>query len=449
MAEKGESSAAATGEETELKKELQRVVKTILEEDDHGIEVTMEAIRILSCLADLKLKKSVGLGMDEKFKCPLSNEIMADPVILSSGQTYDRPHIQKWLNEGNLTCPKSKQVLVHSTLTPNCLVRELISQWCKDRGIAPPKVYQDNDGDMTTLLDRKCLNSLLEKMSSSPSDQKVAAKELRRLTKTIPSYREAFCELTDAISILLSPLSKSETTIEWEPELQEDLVTTVLNISIPENNKELVAQNPVVLPVLIESMKYGTVETRRNAAAALFTLSALDANKVLIRNSHAFLPLLELVRGGHPLAMKDAASAIFNLSFNTENKAEFINLGAVKVIVDKIKDGILVDELLGILALLSTDDRAIDQLENLESLHSILQIIRDSSNERTKENCVAILYNVCRNNRTMLMFLRGEDIKKHTLTELAETGTTRARRKASGILNKINRAFPPTDTDTP
>ncbi|XP_022746481.1 U-box domain-containing protein 9-like [Durio zibethinus] len=450
MAEK-EESAVAEGE-TELKKELQRVVKRILEEDDYGIEITIEAIRILSRLEEVKLKKHVGLGMDdtglpEKFKCPLSGEIMGDPVVLGSGQTYDRPRILKWLNEGNQTCPLSKQVLSHTILTPNCLVRELISHWCKERGVALPKVYQDIDGDMITEVDRSYLNSLLEKMSSSLSDQKEAAKELRRLTKTSPSYREVFCEFTNAISRLLSPLSESESKIESDPDLQEDLITTVLNLSIHGDNKKLVAENPVVIPLLIESMKFGTIETRRNAAAALFTLSALDSNKFIIGNSGALLPLLELLRIGHPLAVKDAASAIFNLCIVSENKAKFTEIGAVKVILQKIKDGILVDELLGILALLSTHHNAIDELGDLDTLHFLLQNIRDSSSERTKENCVAILYNVCSNNLTLLMVIRREEIEKHALAELADTGTTRARRKASGIIGKIHKAFPTTNTD--
>ncbi|XVF06501.1 hypothetical protein REPUB_Repub06bG0053800 [Reevesia pubescens] len=447
-----EESAVATGEETELKKELQRVVKMILEEDNYGIEITIEALRILSCLAELKLKKPVCLGMEdtvlpEKFKCPLSGEIMGDPVVLCSGQcrvdfqTYDRPHIQKWLNEGNLTCPLSKQVLSHSILTPNCLVRELISHWCKERGIAVPKVHQDIDGETITEVDRIYLNSLLEKISSSLSDQKEAAKELRRLTKTTPSYRAVFCEFTNAISRLLGPLS-SESKVESDPDLQEDLITTVLNLSIHDNNKKLVAENPIVIPLLIESMKFGTIETRRNAAAALFTLSALDSNKYIIGNSGALVPLLELLREGHPLAMKDAASAIFNLCIVSENKAKFTEIGAMKVILQKIKGGVLVDELLGILALLSTHQNAIDKLGDLDTLRCLLRIIRDSSSECTKENCVVILYNVCSTDLTLLMLLRGEEIENHTLAELADTGTTRARRKASGIIAKIHKAFP-------
>lgn len=76
----------------ELKKELQRLVKTILDEDDYGMQATDEALRVLSCLKELRLKKSHSFGVDdcltvpEMFKCPMSGEIMADPVVLANGQ---------------------------------------------------------------------------------------------------------------------------------------------------------------------------------------------------------------------------------------------------------------------------------------------------------------------------------------------------------------------------
>ncbi|KAL4324697.1 hypothetical protein GQ457_11G006600 [Hibiscus cannabinus] len=448
IAEKEEPEAAGGGgggKETELKKELESLVKTMLEEDDYGIEKTVEAIRILNRLNELKLKKPIGLGLDdsilsEMFKCYLSGEIMGDPVVLASGQTYDRPYIENWLSEGNLTCPRSKQVLSHSILTPNCLVQELISCWCKGSVIAVPESHQDVGGETITKMDRILLNSLLGKMSSSRSDQKEAAKELRRLTKAKPSYRAVFCELPDAISRLLSPLS--ENRVELVPGLQEDLITTLLNLSIHDNNKKAVAENPVAVRLLIESMKFGTTETRKNAAAALFTLSALDSNKLIIGNSRAPEALLELLRGGHPLEMKDAASAILNLCMNDENKKQFIEIGAVEVILQKIKESILVDELLRILALLSTHVNAVEQLSEVDTVHCLLRIIRDSNSRRTKENCVAVLFAVCWSNKTMLKALWKEEMRKKTLAELADTGTRRARRKADGLIARMCKTFP-------
>ncbi|KAJ0076559.1 hypothetical protein Patl1_35784 [Pistacia atlantica] len=75
----------------ELKKELQRLLKTILDEDDYGMQVTDEALRVLSCLKEFHLKKSHSISADcldvpEVFRCPIPGEIVADPVVLANGQ---------------------------------------------------------------------------------------------------------------------------------------------------------------------------------------------------------------------------------------------------------------------------------------------------------------------------------------------------------------------------
>lgn len=353
-------------------------------------------------------------------------------------QTFDRPCIQRWLNEGNRTCPKTQQVLSHTILTPNHLVREMISLWCKEHGIELPKPIQDPDEDIVTDDSRSYFNSLLEKMSSSPSDQKEAAKELRLLTKRMPSFRALFGESTDAIPQLLYPLSPGRA--DTDPELQEDLITTVLNLSIHDNNKRVVAENPLAIPLLIDSLRTGTIETRRNAAAALFTLSALDNNKLIIGKSGAIQPLVELLEEGHPLAMKDVASAIFNLCIVLENKRRAVHAGAVRVVLRKIMERKLVDELLAILAMLSTHQVAIEEMGELGAIPCLLDIIRESTCERNKENCVAILYNICFNDRTKLRHIMEEENAYGALSRLAENGTSRAKRKASGILDRLNKA---------
>ncbi|GLU13737.1 hypothetical protein SLE2022_303520 [Rubroshorea leprosula] len=67
----------------------------------------------------------------EEFKCPLSSRLMYDPVVIASGQTFERMWIQKWFDEGNDTCPKTKIKLAHQSFTPNAAMRDLISKWCK------------------------------------------------------------------------------------------------------------------------------------------------------------------------------------------------------------------------------------------------------------------------------------------------------------------------------
>ncbi|XP_022727843.1 U-box domain-containing protein 9-like [Durio zibethinus] len=443
----------------ELKKELRRLVMTIVDDDDFSIHTIDQAKDTLCVLRELKfnkqsttttttssLKLHEALSCPEEFKCPLSKELMRDPVILASGQTYDRPFIQKWLNSGNRTCPRTQQVLSHTVLTPNHLIREMVLQWCKNQGIELPNPVQYGKEEGVTEAERDRFFSLLEKLSAALPEQKEAAKELRLVTKRMPSFRALFGESDDAIPQLLTPLSGSKSQSGVHPDLQQDLITTLLNLSIHDSNKKLVAETPMVIPILMEALRSGTIETRSNAAAALFTLSALDSNKALIGKSGALKPLIDLLDEGHPLAMKDVASAIFNLCIIHENKARAVRDGAVKVTLKKIMDGVLVDELLAILAMLSTHQRAVEEMGELEAVPCLLRIVRESTCERNKENCIAILHTVCLNDRTKWKALREEENTHGTISKLAQDGTSRAKRKANGILERLRRAVNITHT---
>ncbi|CAL0328192.1 unnamed protein product [Lupinus luteus] len=442
------------------KKELKRLVKSILDDDDFSIEIIDQAKEALCVIKDLKMRKSSSSSSSlclklqknvtcpDEFKCPLSKELMRDPVIVASGQTYDRPFIQKWLSAGNRTCPSTQHVLSHTVLTPNHLIRQMIEQWSKKQGIELSNNFSYGDEEGITEADRDHFLCLLKKMSSGISDQKAAAKELRLLTKKHPCFRLLFCDFVDAIPRLLKPICGhgSDSFSSIHPDLQEDVITILLNISIHDNNKKLVAETPMVIPILMKALRSGTTETRSNAAAALFTLSALDSNKELIGKSGALKPLIDLLEEGHPLAMKDVASAIFTLCVMQENKSRAVKDGAVRVIVRKIKDRLHIDELLAILALLSSHRRAIQDIGDLGAVPSLLSIIRESSCERNKENCVAILQTLCLYDRSKLKDIKEEENNHRTISELAQNGTSRAKRKASGILERLNRVVNITHT---
>lgn len=60
------------------------------------------------------------------FYCPVSMELMSDPVMVATGHSYDRTCIQKWLEQGNRTCPVTGLRLRHLELTPNIALRNAI-----------------------------------------------------------------------------------------------------------------------------------------------------------------------------------------------------------------------------------------------------------------------------------------------------------------------------------
>nr|ABN08449.1 U box [Medicago truncatula] len=54
---------------------------------------------------------------------------MRDPVILSSGHTYDRISIPECIDSGQHTCLESEQRLIHNALIPNYVLKSLVHQW--------------------------------------------------------------------------------------------------------------------------------------------------------------------------------------------------------------------------------------------------------------------------------------------------------------------------------
>ncbi|XP_075509163.1 E3 ubiquitin-protein ligase PUB23-like [Primulina tabacum] len=65
------------------------------------------------------------------FLCPITLDIMKDPVTVSTGITYDRDSIENWIfSLKKSTCPVTKQLLFDKELTPNITLRRLIQAWC-------------------------------------------------------------------------------------------------------------------------------------------------------------------------------------------------------------------------------------------------------------------------------------------------------------------------------
>ncbi|KAL1211958.1 U-box domain-containing protein 9 [Cardamine amara subsp. amara] len=452
-----DSDPTAIAKAKELKREMRKLLTKIEDEDDLGVQTIDQLQEVLSTLKEATMRniaKSSSLEMletvscPEEFRCPLSNELMRDPVVLASGQTYDKLFIQKWLSSGNRTCPKTQQVLPYTVLTPNLLIREMISKWCKKIGLETTNQYHPNlvnEEEAVTRSDREVFNSLLIKVSSSSlQDQKSAAKELRLLTRKGTEFRALFGESSDAITRLLNPLLHGSNPDE---NLQEDVVTTLLNISIhDDSNKKLVCENPNVIPLLIDALRRGTVATRSNAAAAIFTLSALDSNKVILGKSGILKPLIDLLDEGNPLAMKDVAAAIFTLCIAHENRSRAVRDGAVRVLGKKISNGLYVDELLAILAMLVTHWKAVEELGELGGISWLLKITRESECKRNKENAIVILHTICFSDRTKWKEIKEEENAHGTITKLARDGTARAQRKANGILDRLRKAMNLTHT---
>ncbi|CAA0829579.1 U-box domain-containing protein 9 [Striga hermonthica] len=438
----------------ELKKELGKLVDALVEEDegDHNLGIIDNAIRNLCALKGLKLANKDEEFVDfknvsfqeppQEFKCPISGTLMMDPFVLASGQTYEETFIRKWLENGNLKCPKSDERLPHTLLIPNHSIKKMITNWRNTRETNMPAVVSlivdDENHSSSANANRERLAELLKRLLSS-FDTK-AAKELRLLTSRFPLFRSIFGELKFAISCLFNQHLLERAY--FDPCLHEDLIAITLNIATHEPSKRKVIETgSLAVNFLILSMRNENFEIRRYAVAALSELSSLDSNKHILGKSGALGPLAEIVREGHPLVLKDALSTINALCTLTENKERAISEGAIIAIIEKLNvDRVLLDEMLGILALLSSHHRAIDQMDECGVIFRLFGLLGEGIiSESSEELCVAIVYAMCFGDRKKLRKISEVENAYEILCRVARNGTSRARRKASGILERLNR----------
>ncbi|KAJ9163456.1 hypothetical protein P3X46_023122 [Hevea brasiliensis] len=80
----------------------------------------------------------------ENFYCPLTKQIMDDPVIIESGVTYERNEIVKWFeefeNSEEIFCPITGQKLLRTVLRPNIAFKTMIEEWKERNDEAKIKV---------------------------------------------------------------------------------------------------------------------------------------------------------------------------------------------------------------------------------------------------------------------------------------------------------------------
>ncbi|KAI8567092.1 hypothetical protein RHMOL_Rhmol02G0094500 [Rhododendron molle] len=375
--------------------------------------------------------------------CPNTKQDL-DPVVVASGQTYNCPSIEECFRQGHKTRPKTKQELSNSLLTPNNLLKNIIDSVLDNKAVSTLLEPLDVPGNACLNLDlqpdiittvcnilisnllKNIIDSLLDKMmSSSLSDQKSSAKNLRQLTKQYAPFRDLFGN--EAVSKLLKPLDVPGNAC-LDLDLQLDIITTVFNISLPQGNKKVVAENPRVIPLLINALRTGTSQTKSNAAAALFNLSELDSNRTLIHVSGALGPLIRLVGEGNSETMTDVCAAMSMLcrdGANTDaHREKAVSDGAVRVILRKVKDGDFLDLLLPVLATFSSLPSAAEEMGKMGAVACLLKIMmeRGDKDSNAVKYCAAILFDI-------YSFYKQEEAANGIISSVALRGTQKGRKK--------------------
>lgn len=368
--------------------------------------------------------------------CPLSLNLMEDPVIVASGRTYERAYIRKWLEMGLTVCPITRQVLVHTSMIPNYTCRALISNWCETKKVELSHVMNSINEPFDLLCpsgglskrDGEVSNSIENLKSDSVENQRKATAKLLVFANKNMEKRKIIADY-GGIRLLVNLLHSID------PEVQENSVTTLLYLAVDHDNKTAIANSDAIGP-LIHVLRTGTSEAQESSAATLFCLSVIHENKARIGRWGAIGPLVQLLKNGTPRGRNNAVIALFNLSIAHDNRARIVQAGGVELLVDLINPAVdMVDKAVGALESLSRIPEGRDAISKAGGIPLLVEVVELGS-ARAKENAASTLLRLCVNNsRSCRMVL--EEGCEPPLVAMALSGTPRAREKAVALLHHL------------
>ncbi|XP_009600234.1 U-box domain-containing protein 21-like [Nicotiana tomentosiformis] len=291
------------------------------------------------------------LMIPSHFKCPISLDLMKDPVTLSTGITYDRESIETWIEGGNQTCPITKQVLKYLEPIPNHTMRKMIQQWCvenKDHGverIPTPRI------PVTSSEATEILREIESCCSFEQHDSKYSCRELVLKVKIMikESARNRRCFVTNGAGKILSStlLGFSEKLSVHDVETMDEILSA-LTILLPlDGESKSILGSKSSLNCLVWFLKCGSLSSRRNSVLLLKEIMRIDEKwrvEELLKNDGVLEALVKLVKEPIcPTTTKASLLTIYHMvnsshSINEKAKAKFADLGLVELLVETLVD---------------------------------------------------------------------------------------------------------------
>ncbi|KAG1331093.1 U-box domain-containing protein 25 [Cocos nucifera] len=275
-----------------------------------------------------------GVTVPYHFRCPISLELMRDPVTVCTGQTYDRPSIESWVATGNTTCPVTRTPLTDFTLIPNHTLRRLIQEWCvahRSLGVERiPTPKQPADPSLVQLL-------VSQASAGEPGTRAAALRRLRSLARESDKNR-AVISTHETRSALIEIAFEDP-----DPDLGLEAMGVLAMCSLTEGESAEVAGRPERLRRLVEVMReHPAMEARISAAAVLEAVAAgarsAEARAAVGATEGVMEGLVGLLeeKGSSARAVRAGIRGLFSLCLAKENRGRAVAAGAAAAVVGRI-----------------------------------------------------------------------------------------------------------------
>ncbi|CAN7080934.1 unnamed protein product [Brassica oleracea var. botrytis] len=286
------------------------------------------------------------------FLCPISLDIMKDPVIVSTGITYDRDSIEKWLFTGkNNSCPVTKQVITETDLTPNHTLRRLIQSWCTLNAsygierIATPK----------PLISKSEIEKLIKDSSASYQNQVKCLKRLRQIVSENPTNKRCLeaAEIPEFLAKIVSnsvdtsnDLCQSnmlENRFDSSRSLMDEALSILYHLDTSEEARKSLLNNKKgtnLVMTLTKIMQRGNYESRAYAAFLLKKiLEVADPMQIILLERELFNEVVQILND--QISHKATTSAMQILVIICpwgRNRHKAVAAGAVSMIIELLMD---------------------------------------------------------------------------------------------------------------
>lgn len=194
----------------------------------------------------------------DAFVCPLTKQVMRDPVTLENGQTFEREAIEKWFKEcresgRRLVCPLTQKELKSADLNPSIALRNTIEEWTTRNEAAQL--------DMA----RRSLN-----MNSSEDDVLLSLRFIQRICLKNRSNKHAVRN-ADLIPMIVDMLKSSSRKVRCKA-----LETLLAVVEEDEDNKAILAEGDTVRTI-VKFLSHEQSKEREEAVSLLYELSKSEA----------------------------------------------------------------------------------------------------------------------------------------------------------------------------
>lgn len=279
----------------------------------------------------------LGVHIPYHFRCPISLELMRDPVTVCTGQTYDRASIEAWVSTGNSTCPVTRATLTDFTLIPNHTLRRLIQEWCvANRAFGVERIPTPKQP-----ADPALVRSLLNQASSDSAPAHLRLSSLRRLRQLArDSDKNRSLIASHNVRQILLPIVFNN----GSDELKNESLALLVMFPLGESECASLASDSVKIGYLSRMLTHNSFDVRVNSAALIEIVVAGTHSPELRAEvssvDEIYDGVVDLLRSpiSHPRALKIGIKALFALCLVKNTRQKAVAAGAPAVLVDRLAD---------------------------------------------------------------------------------------------------------------